>query len=218
VPYPDYNPIVADTKNPESSGSPPATAGAIGQQSASKYIRTIVSQPVPPEAQALALAREKTIEVSASDADVLIETNPAMTKADLAPPAPPAREARAGGSQEPTDPGVLQRQRTLRRRIAVAAVGGLGLVAIAMVSRGAVHRASASATPSPRPEPPAASAVAVASSSTPAPAPSAAEANAAPADSATAQPDVPAASSSAKTPAPKTHPGRPRHPPTKVVR
>jgi hypothetical protein len=180
-----------------------------------------VAEPVPPELKANAAALEKTIEVSASDADVMIETNPSTTQSEL------AGRARAVGTQEPTDPGVLARRRQLRRRIAIAAAGGLGLVAAAIVARGVVHRASASRSapaevPAASSPSPAASGTAVASSS-PEPAAaasSAAEPVVATADAATPPPDgqAPAASASAKTPAPKTHPARPKHAPAKVVR
>jgi hypothetical protein len=207
---------VTDEKKTKGREVPPATAGAVRPPSPSKFPRTLVAEPVPPELKAAALEREKTIEVSASDADVMIETNPSITK---------SVKARAVGTQEPTDPGVLQRRRQLRRRIALAAAGGLGLIAAAIAARGVAHRASASArAPAevPAASSPAASVPAVASSS-PQPAaaaPSAAEPAVATADSATSPPDgqAPAASASAKTPAPKAHPARPKHAPTKVVR
>jgi hypothetical protein len=172
-----------------------------------------VAEPVPPELTAAALAREKTIEVSASDADVMIETNPSTTKSEL------AGRARAVASQEPTDPGVLRRQRQLRRRMVIGAAGGLGVVAVAIAARGIAHRATASRGATS--EAPAASAPAVASSSPQPPAAvPAAEPMAATVESATPPPDgqAPAASASAKTPAPKARPARPKHAPNKIAR
>jgi hypothetical protein len=212
-----------NTKTAHSNGVSPATAGAIGQMAPSKYIQTIVSLPVPPEVQAAARAQSTTTEVSVSDSDVLLETDPGTTESE------PPREARAVASQEPTDPGVLQRQRRVRR-IAMAACGGLAIfataIAIAIVSRGALHRGSAAASASASHGTPAASAPAVASSSPPAAAPAASEASVAnvatvaTVDPATAPPSAqsPRASAPAKTPAPRAHPGRPKHAPTKTVR
>jgi hypothetical protein len=208
------------TKSAYRNGVSPATAGAIGQIAPSKYIQTIVSLPVPPEVQAAARTQSTTTEVSVSDSDVLLETDPATTESE------PPREARAVASQEPTDPGLLQRQRRVRR-IAMAACGGLAIfataIAIAIVSRGALHRGAASASASASQGMPAASAPAVASSSPPAAAPSASGATVAnvatvtTVDPTTAQPHAqsPAASASAKTPAPRTHPGRPKRAATK---
>ena len=206
---------MTDGKKVKEGEVPPATAGAVRPPAPSKFPRTLVAEPVPPELKAPALARERTIEVSASDADVTIETNPSIPKSEL------AGGARVVASQEPTDPGVLRRQRQLRRRMAFGAASGLGLVAAAAIAaRGIAHRATASR--SPPSEVPAASAPAVASSS-PQPAaaaPTASEPMVATVDSATPPPDgqAPAASASAKTPAPRAHPARPKHPPNKVVR
>jgi hypothetical protein len=204
---------VTDEKKVRDRDVPPATAGAVRPPSPSKFPRTLVAEPVPPELNAAALAREKTIEVSASDADVMIETNPSTTKGEL------AGRARAVASQEPTDPGVLRRQRQLRKRMALGAAGGLGVVAVAIAARGLAHRTTASRGMAS--EAPAASAPAVASSSPqPAAAAPAAEPTALTVDPATSPPDgqAPAASASAKTPAPKAHPARPKHAPNKVVR
>ena len=211
------------TKSAYRNGVSPATAGAIGQIAPSKYIQTIVALPVPPEVQAAARAQSTTTEVSVSDSDVLIETDPGTTQSE------PPREARAVASQEPTDPGLLQRQRRVRR-IAMAACGGLAIfataIAIAIVSRSALHRGAASASASASPGTPADSAPAVASSAPTAAAPSASGANVATvATVATVDPanapqngQSPRASAPARTPAPKAHPGRPRHAPTKGVR
>jgi hypothetical protein len=205
---------VTDGKKAQGREVPPATAGAVRPRVPSKFPVTLVAEPVPPELKARALEREETTEVSVSDADVTIETNPSITRSVL------AGKARAVGTQEPTDPGVLQRRRQLRKRIALAAAGGLGLVAAVIAARGVAHRASGrGSAPA---EVPAASVPAVASSS-PQPAaaaPSAAEPAVATVGSATMPPDgqAPAASASAKAPAPKTHPARPKHAPVKVVR
>jgi hypothetical protein len=206
---------VTDGKKVKEGEVPPATAGAVRPPEPSKFPRTLVAEPVPPELKAAVPARERTIEVSASDADVMIETNPSITKSEI------AGRSRTVASQEPTDPGVLRRQRQLRRRMALGAAGGLGLIAAAIAARGIAHRSTASR--SPPPEVPAASAPAVASSTPPpaaAPPPTAAEPMVATVDSATPPPDAqaPAASASSKTPAPKTHPARTKHPPAKGVR
>jgi hypothetical protein len=207
---------VTDGKKVKDGEVPLATAGAVRPPAPSKFPRTLVAEPVPPELKARAIERERTIEVSASDADVMIETDPSTTMSEL------AGGKRVVASQEPTDPGVLRRQRQLRRRMALGAAGGLGVVAVAIAARGIAHRATASRSATSEAASASASASAVASSS-PQPAPAApptAEPMVATVDSATPPPDAqaPGASSSAKTPAPKTHPARPKHAPNKVVR
>jgi hypothetical protein len=203
---------VTDAKKGKGAGGPPGTAGAVGRPAANKFLRTLVPQVVPPELQGLAPGREQTIEVSASDPDVMIETNPPTTKGEL------AGDARAVASQEPTDPGVVGRRLRLRKRIALAVAGGLGLVAIGIAGRVVVHRASANrSAPAAVPTAP----VPAVSSPPPAPeAPSASEPAVATADSASPASDAqsPAASASAKTPAPKGHPARPKHAPARVTR
>ncbi len=208
-----YNQTVTDEKKAKDRELPPATAGAVGPTGPSKFLRTLVPQAVPPELKALVPAREKTVEVSASDADVMIETNPSTPKSEL------AGDLRAVAAQDPTNPGVSGRRRRLRRRMALVTAGGLGLVAAAIAAWAVAHRGSASG--SAPAEVPAASVPAIASSSPPLPAaaPSAAEPTVATADSATPPADAaPAASAATKTPPPKGHPARPKHAPTKVVR
>jgi hypothetical protein len=190
-----------DAKTASSNGVALATAGAIGQTAPSKYIRTIVAIPVPPELQAAARSPDNTIEVLDSDVDVVVEANAATTKSEL----------------DRTASGVLQRRRRLVRRIAMAACAGLGLVAIAIaipiVSRSAAHGASAPALALAMPGTPlavpAVSVPAVASSSPPAAAPSASAATVA---------QSPAPLAAAKTPAPRTHPVRPKRAPAKTAR
>jgi hypothetical protein len=207
---------VTDAKKGKGAEVRPRTAGAIGRTSAKKFLRTLEPEPVPAELLARASdldavekkptepaapAREKTIEVSASDADVMIETNPGAVP-----------------TQEPTDPGVLQRRRLLQKRIAFAVAGGLGLVAIAIAVRVVVHRkATARSAPA---EVPAAPVPAVSSTPPATEAPAASEAPPATVRSATPLLDAqsPAASASARTSAPTPHPARPKHPPAKGAR
>jgi hypothetical protein len=164
----------------------------------------VVGQAAPP--------REKTVEVSASDADVILESNPPATQTGL------ALDARKVAASAPTDPGVLRQRLKRRKSVVLAVAGGLGVVALGLTVRGFVHRTSASASTSP-----AASATPVPatpeSASAPPPAPSASEAVVSTADSTPQSNDEPpAASASAKPPAPRTRPARPRHPPSKVTR
>jgi hypothetical protein len=154
-------------------------------------------------------ARERTIEVSASDADVILESSPPATQRPL------TIDARRIAANEPTDPGVFRRRLDRRRSIALALAGGLGvvvLVLLVLTVRGFVHRTPVAAS-----GPPLVSAISEpAPSSSPSPPPSASsapEAIAGAADSVTAPPkdQPPPTAAPAKSAAPRTRPARPKH-------
>jgi hypothetical protein len=156
-------------------------------------------------------APERTINISDSDSDVFLENNLPPTQAGL------TVEARAVAANEPTDPGALRRRLKLRRSIAVAIAGGLGVVVLWLTVRGFMHGAPATAG-----GPPVASATAVpaASSSPPPPAaPPAGDAIAATPDSVSppSRDQPPAASAPAKNTRPRMRsPSRPKSGPSKV--
>jgi hypothetical protein len=141
---------------------------------------------------------------------VILESNAPPTQTGL------TLDARTVAANEPTDPGVLRQRLKRRKAIAVGVASGLGVVALALTLRSVVNRTSVTAT-----APPVVSATPVpAESLSPPPtAPSAPDPIAATADSATPPPkdQAPAASVSAKGPAPRTRPTRPKHAPSRVA-